>query len=250
MNSEEFLVVFLHIPKTGGHSFRQLAVEAFGEQSIFDANTLNEVTRFIQLPENEQRAYRCIFGHMPYGLHEYIQPPCKYFTVLRDPVDRFISDYFYILDNTEHPLHKIIAEQGVTLKDYALDPPNPIVINTLATRLARYELLKNENGVCWWGIKSYEGDELISSALSTLGEDNLVSALFEEMGKAFEAFEGLIQSKTTGMNPHKNVTPYRLRVDEVDPDTLNIIRRANAIDVKLYEYFIQNSKELGLRPAQ
>ena len=36
-----------------------------------------------------------ISGHIPYGVHRLFGTPAKYFTLVRDPVERVISNFFW-----------------------------------------------------------------------------------------------------------------------------------------------------------
>jgi hypothetical protein len=46
----------------------------------------------------EQRAkFRLIMGHFQYGIHSFLPQESTYVTVVRDPVERVISHYYYLL---------------------------------------------------------------------------------------------------------------------------------------------------------
>lgn len=36
-----------------------------------------------------------LYGHALFGLHRHLDRPCRYFTLLRDPVQRVVSHYYY-----------------------------------------------------------------------------------------------------------------------------------------------------------
>jgi hypothetical protein len=39
--------------------------------------------------------------------------------MMRDPVDRVISHYYFIKRSSEHPLNRVITERNFSLEDYA-----------------------------------------------------------------------------------------------------------------------------------
>lgn len=52
--------------------------------------------RFRQLPAERRARVRLIWGaHVEYGLHEYLSQPVSYFTLLREPVNRALSHYYF-----------------------------------------------------------------------------------------------------------------------------------------------------------
>jgi hypothetical protein len=89
--------LFLHIPKTGGTAFRSMVRKNlfFSERLlIYDDPPGIPVEKFCLLTESQLKQFRLIYGHFFFGLHEYMPEQCRYVTVLRDPVRRFISHYF------------------------------------------------------------------------------------------------------------------------------------------------------------
>ena len=58
-------------------------------------------------------------GHMGFGLHDYLPQGASYITMLRDPIDRIVSHYYYVLQNQGHYLHKEVAGKGLSLEQFA-----------------------------------------------------------------------------------------------------------------------------------
>ena len=93
-------VVFLHYPKSGGSSVKYTLTKIRRQRHIS--------LRLLQFPDQLRRAYdlfnttekffgRTIFeGIYSFGICEVLHGrPCAYFTLIRDPIDRMISMYFY-----------------------------------------------------------------------------------------------------------------------------------------------------------
>lgn len=90
------MIYFLHIPKTAGSTIRSILAQNFHP----DARLVGkEATK---LSEDQLDKVKLISGHFVYGLHEKINRPGSYFTMLRHPVDRFFSEYRYIKDRWQH----------------------------------------------------------------------------------------------------------------------------------------------------
>jgi len=97
-------VIFLHIPKTAGQSVHAALVNAFGEEAVCPAR-INDQLRRMSIAELNR--YQVFSGHFDWSLLDCIKGPKYVFTVLREPMDRILSFYFYLRDEGE----KLSVEQ-------------------------------------------------------------------------------------------------------------------------------------------
>jgi hypothetical protein len=65
-----------------------------------------------------QADIRLVTGHMRYGMHRALRRPCRYFTMLRDPVDRTISEYFYAYVYPSHSFREEIVIGSMSFADF------------------------------------------------------------------------------------------------------------------------------------
>ena len=54
-------------------------------------------------------------GHMTFGLHEVLPQTATYITVLRDPVDRVISAFYFMRNYKLHPLYWKLRREEMDL---------------------------------------------------------------------------------------------------------------------------------------
>ena len=91
-------VIFLHIPKTAGQSVHAALVDGFGNDSVCPART-NEQLMCMSITELNR--YQVFSGHFDWSLLDCIRGPRYVFTVLREPIDRALSFYFYLRSQAE-----------------------------------------------------------------------------------------------------------------------------------------------------
>lgn len=86
-------VLFLHIPKTAGQSVHQFLIDKYGEENVCPARVNDQ---FTNLGQNELKKYTVYSGHFDWSHFDVIDENIFTFTILRDPLDRVLSFYFYL----------------------------------------------------------------------------------------------------------------------------------------------------------
>ncbi len=89
-------VIFLHIPKTAGSSLNSIIRRQYKSSEFFHVNSINNEKEMISKLIEIKDSKKIIFGHHSFGLHKYLDINTKYITLLRNPIDRIISIYYYI----------------------------------------------------------------------------------------------------------------------------------------------------------
>jgi hypothetical protein len=122
----EPLLVYVHIPKTAGTSLRRLIARRYPGRFRKAPNTFTHA----QAAEERLRALLheeppplAIGGHIVFGLADVLPGDARYVTVLRDPVERTLSHFDYLVaprDPTERP-HGLLARGTPYRPDLTLD---------------------------------------------------------------------------------------------------------------------------------
>ncbi len=90
-------IIFNHVPKAGGSSLYFFFQNLFGPEKVFRYKTRNVETEVTMedLSAEDKEKHAIFQGHFHYGYHELFEQPCVYFGIIRDPIERIVSSYFY-----------------------------------------------------------------------------------------------------------------------------------------------------------
>ena len=103
---ESQTLIFLHIPKTAGVSVSRILESHYRPDEIYHIRQDNRSALapefsphngtendFKALSASARSQFRCLLGHVKFGIHEHIPRPSTYFTLVRDPTDRLVSQH-------------------------------------------------------------------------------------------------------------------------------------------------------------
>lgn len=109
MTAETQIHAVLHMPKTGGTVLADLIAAHLPPDYLFiRSNVRAEVELRLRGDLSKYRAV-IVYGHLALGLAD-AYGPVKYYTMLREPVERAVSDYFMTIDpGTGHFLYERAA---------------------------------------------------------------------------------------------------------------------------------------------
>ena len=227
-------VIFLHLPKTAGTTLHRILDKEYPGPATFTIgpDAYADIDRFYELPAAELRYLRLLRGHMPFGLHRQLPQPARYFTMLRDPVERVISYYYFIRRTPEHYLYQTLQATGWDLAAL-LNSQLPVMMDNGQTRLL--------SGV--WGDVAYGkmSESHLTLAQRHLSEHFAVVGLQEQFDSSLLLMQQAFGWRRIEYEKH-NVTRNRPLREELSAATLQAIRDANLIDIQLYEYARQMFK--------
>ncbi|NKC31708.1 sulfotransferase family 2 domain-containing protein [Falsiroseomonas selenitidurans] len=113
--------VFLHVPKTAGSSLRTVLSRQYGARHVLyvdlgagDRRPMPEIGAQLRQVMATRPPVTLLTGHQFLGLHEALREPCLYFTMLRDPVERVLSEYFYAFSYPHHQQRAEILSGALT----------------------------------------------------------------------------------------------------------------------------------------
>jgi hypothetical protein len=125
------LIVSVHVPKTGGVSFREVLARLAGDRLVLDYadRPLAPRSRWQAWRERRRRAElppgtRVVHGHFVAAKYWRSHPEGRFVTWFRDPVERLASHYFYWQrePDPEHPTCRRLHSERLSLRAFAALP--------------------------------------------------------------------------------------------------------------------------------
>lgn len=115
------VLIFLHLPKTAGTTFREMMTRQYPASVMYDFKAGDERRAceiFQEMDPKILAKLRVISGHVPFGIHGLFGRSARYLTILRDPVDRMVSQYFHVLRNQHHYCYDEVAGRKMSLAEF------------------------------------------------------------------------------------------------------------------------------------
>ena len=214
-------LIFLHIPKTAGTTLNRIIEWQYNPLAIFTMDPYRiraTPERLRKLSEGRRRRLRMVRGHLYYGIHEFLPQGGTYFTMLREPVARFFSSYYFVQRRPLHPMHRKVTTERIGVEDFIRLTPRRQ--NLQCSLIAG---IKND-GTCDERVLD-KAKENLEKSFSVVG----ISERFEEsLMLMAETFDWEIP-----FYENRKVSKTR---PQIDPGAVEMIRDHNRLDLELYEF--------------
>ncbi|MGH2536600.1 MAG: hypothetical protein ACRDHL_04320 [Candidatus Promineifilaceae bacterium] len=225
------VVLFLHIPKTAGVTLNAILDREYGRGSIYTfqrgrSYLAASIAHFRGLPDGVRNGYLVLRGHVPFGMHAWLEGPSIYISLVRQPVARAISHYAYVLARPDHLLHAQVAAGRMSLLEYATGGVNLELDN------GQVRLLSGVGDAAGFGEV---GEDQLRQALSNLEGHFALAGLTERFDEAALLLSHKLDWQRLPLYAPRNVASRRRPRPAVEAATRRAIQAANALDSRLYE---------------
>jgi hypothetical protein len=218
-------LVFLHIPKTAGTTLRKIIERQYQHKGILEVYNKQlldrleleglDIVRGVPLDDT-----RLLVGHIAFGWHRYLGlGRAAYVTMLRDPVDRVVSLYYYVREDPRMPLHDAVRSGRVSIEDYLGKGMDPEASNGQTYWLSGG--LTTEDALGW-------AKHNIDRFIPVVGIQERFDESLILLKKAF-LWRWVYYSK-------RNVVLSRPRLGDLPDRVIRLISERNQLDLELYDY--------------
>lgn len=216
-------VIFLHLPKTAGTTVNRLIEWEYPLSEIYSIDPVLfkwSAAHLRKLPPWRLKKIRMLKGHMPFGLHKVLPHPATYFTVLRDPVDRVTSAFYFSRSSRLNPLYWKFRREKWTLEDFV-----------------RHSQRENIQCRLVAGAKPEDPctREMLERAKQNLRQYFSVVGISERLEESL-ALMKLRFGWRLKFYSSFNITRSRPKKRDLPETTLELIQQKNAFDMEFYAY--------------
>jgi len=227
------VLFFSHIPKTAGTTLRAIISRQYPRHLIHTCpGGTQGIELFSKLLEQRREKVTVLHEHIPFGLHESLQVPVDYITMLREPVDRVISFYYFIRGKPGNDLYEKVV--NMSLEDFA-DSGLAQVVNQ-QTRFVS-------------GLRNNSTVEALKAAKSNLARHFTAFGLAEHFDESLLLFKRLFGWG----NIHyasQNVAKNRPARGEIPKATIRLIEKHNEFDLELYAFARERFEDVIRKQGQ
>ncbi len=225
-------IVHVHIPKTAGTALAKAFRQAYGDR--LRVYPIRYESEYGKIGYSE---FNFFGGHIGFKVASEIGGDL--ITVLRDPVDRYISDYFFLRQqyiSGEARNHKTSLAGGHDLDQFVQIRDEPILqkefLNRMTWQLAYSHRLELRQDLIDAGIGD---DDLVRLAMSNLRQFAIVGTQSDMAGLA----EAIRRRYDVRLSIGRvNVTDTRVAKTDLTSKTLGFIERWVHLDDELYRRWI------------
>ncbi|MEM6612585.1 MAG: sulfotransferase family 2 domain-containing protein [Cyanobacteria bacterium P01_C01_bin.72] len=220
-------IVFLHIPKAAGTTLKDILYRQYSTDEIYELDAkqfIQSQENFKQLDSTKKAKITILMGHMYFGLHEFINSPAAYITMLRNPIERVISYYHFVKKLPSHEDYELIKTNNISIQEYC-----QMGRQNMCNGQTRFLSGTSESETCNYDTLAVAKQNLQHNfAVVGIQErfDESLLLLHQKLG--WNKMPFYYRRNTNRSNSYSRL--------EISADALSIIRKHNELDLELYEY--------------
>ncbi len=208
-------IVFLHLPKAAGTTLKSIIERVYGPDRVALLRIAKgDIEAFAARPAEERAAFDAVAGHLTW-VERGILPGASVITMLRDPIERVMSWFYYNKSNPNARLHE--AFSGLSFEEAVRAGLSPAACNLM---------------VDW--LRDPDSGDAVASAKKNLASC-AAFGLSERFVDSVAHFGSVLRWPKTEWTD-LNVSPGRPRAEDLDRRLRAHLRRCCAADYMLYDF--------------
>ncbi len=230
------LLIHLHIPRNAGSTLGRLLRLKLGfwppANLLHHAQTLGfyrlegfqrRLAAIGALSDDARQRVRLFEAHAGYGLHEQLPQPSIYLTMLREPIDRAVSVYYYQRQHARMP-------DDMTLQQFVLtaDPQRVWWVDN-----AQVRYLAGSDGQIVDVPRGQCTRTMLDVAIERLDQAFAFVGLVEQFEASIVLLRRTLNWRGCYYVP-SNITKRRRRIQELQDSELALLNDLNELDIELY----------------
>jgi|GEM_PF-1287271 len=227
---EDFTIIFIGMNKTGTTTLHSVFVREYGLPKCLQINPDREpvnsltIEEFRALPETLRRNFRTVTGHMFYhwNIHQAVPLPYYYVTLLRNPVERVVSFYYYVIEK-QHHYSDVVKKYCKNLEEFVT---KGYAWNDLYTKYLSSVPIEKMNKV---------PDEAYASALENFESRFSLVGFTDKMAESVVLFKRFFHWNGIPAYKKDNPTKNRPKVSELPSSIVDLIKEYNQNDIAFCE---------------
>lgn len=236
----EKVLIHLHMPKTAGSTLDYILEREYKSKVFFSFSGMAE--EFKNLPYEQRKKIDILRGHLSFGVHKYLTRPAVYIVILRNPIERIISTYYFARRWPQHYLYEILNSQNLSLEDFLQSKITTELDNDQVRHISgvRGHTYPPDRRVDFGEVSR----DILNLAISNLENYFAVVGLTERFDESIILMKNTLGWKHIPFYLRKNVTKERPQIKDIPRNTLKIIEKYNELDCELYEYVSKSFEEI------
>jgi hypothetical protein len=226
-NSSPTTTIFLHIPKTAGSTLHAILKQQYRPETLVHLrgkpHIQSAIAEFEKMGALQKAQISLLTGHFEYGIHHYLSQPAIYFTLLRNPVERVISYYYFIFRTPAHPRYEEMTQNNTTIETFVTD----ILTDNNQTRMIAGAWMDN--------------DAPCTEATLTLAKQHInnhftVVGLTEQFDTTLLLLKHALGWQRLSVYGNRNVSQNRPTRKGLTAVSLSAIQKTQSFDIRLYAH--------------
>lgn len=233
-------ILFLHIPKTAGTTLLQIINKQYQNGEIADCYFKDPLQTEIFLKQvSHNPNVKMIYGHYNLGVRHYLATPYTFFTLLRDPVERVISFYYFLKTVGHVHQSKLI---NMSLEEFFLSKEIPYIPSLFynsqtADLSADFPFLDKGGMIIHFPNTPYppqqppsleKAKEHMEKYFSVVGITEMFDETLFMLKKAFSWRDISYTKQNVGIN--------RPTQTQIPNHVIDLIMEKNQLDIQLYQW--------------